>query len=449
VTSHWPFRGSIRSGAIAFIALIALIVPAHATKIERVVSPGGIEIWLVRDSTVPLVALNFAFRGGAAQDPADKPGVSELAVSTLDEGAGDLDATAFQQRLELKAIELSIHSTRDHVRGTLRTLKENQDEAFDLLRLALTSPRFDKPAVERIRAQIVSRLHRESTRPESIARRTWWAAAYPNHPYGRPSGGTLESVPNITVDDLRSYVGRVFARDTLKVAMVGDIDAAAAGRLVDRAFGSLPAKANLQPVPGATVRGRGDRLVVDLDVPQATVMFGAQGLARSDPDFMAGYIVNHILGGGSTGSRLYEEVRERRGLAYGIYTSLAWYQGAAVLIGNTATRSDATATTIEVVEVELRRMAADGPTQEELDRAKTYLKGAFALGLDTSSKIANQLVQMQLDNLGIDYIDRRSAMIDAVTRADAQRVAKRLFGNGFLVTVVGRPKGVTPRNTGG
>jgi zinc protease len=453
VTSHRLrlFLSSMRPGAIALIAvaLIALAVPAQATKIERIVSPGGIEIWLVRDSTVPVIALNFAFRGGGAQDPADKPGVSEFAISTLDEGAGDLDATAFQQRLERKAIELSIHSSRDHIRGTVRTLKENADEAFDLLRLALTSPRFDTPAVERIRAQMVSRLHRETTRPESIARRTWWGAAFPGHPYGRPVSGTLDSVPSITADDLRAYVRRVFGRDTLKVAVVGDIDAAGAGRLIDHAFGALPAKAELQPVPDATLQGRGNRLVVDLDVPQATIMFGASGLARNDPDFMAGYIVNHILGGGSFTSRLYEEVRERRGLAYGIYTGLSWFEGAAVLIGNTATRSDATATTIEVTENEFRRMAKDGPTQDELDKAKTYLKGSFALGLDTSSKIANQLVQMQLDNLGIDYIDRRSAMIDSVTLADARRVSKRLFDGGLLTTVVGRPKGVTPKNTGG
>jgi zinc protease len=453
VTLHrfQPFRGGLRAGAVALIAaaLIAFAVPAQATKIERVVSPGGIEIWLVRDSTVPVIALNFAFRGGGAQDPANKAGVSDLAISTLDEGAGDLDATAFQQRLERKAIELQMQSGRDHIRGTVRTLAENQDEAFELLRLALTKPRFDPSAVERMRAQTISRLHRETTNPSSIARRTWSETAFPGHPYGRAVSGTLESVPLITIDDLRDYVRRVLARDTLKVAVVGDIDAAGAGKLIDHAFGALPAKAELQPVPPAVMQGRGNRLIVDLDVPQATIMFGAPGIARSDPDFMAAYIVNHILGGGSFTSRLYEEVRERRGLAYGVYTSLAWYEAAALQIGNTATRSDATATTIEVIETEFQRIAKDGPTQDELDKAKTFLQGSFALGLDTSTKIANQLVQMQLDNLGIDYIDRRSALIDAVTLADARRVSKRLFDGGLLTTVVGRPKGVTPRNTGG
>jgi zinc protease len=440
-----------RLGAVAMAAAASLFLaaPAHATKIERVVSPGGIEFWLVRDSTVPLVAINFAIRGGSAQDPADKAGVSRLAVGLLDEGAGDLDGPTFQKRLESKAIELQLRSSRDHIRGTLRTLKENQDEAFELLGLALTAPRFDASAVERVRAQMISQLHRQSTNPNNLASLNWWQAAYPGHPYGRPGSGTLDSVPRIGVDDLRAYVRRVLARDTLKIGVVGDIEAAHAGRLIDRAFGALPAKAELRPVPPATVQARGARKVVELDVPQAVMMFGSPGLARNDPDFMAAYIVNHILGGGSFSSRLYSEVREKRGLAYGVYTSLTWLQGTALLIGTTGTRADAAAETIQVIESEFQRMAKDGPTEKELNEAKTYLKGSFVLGLDTSSKIAAQLVQIQLDNLGIDYIERRSALIDAVTPADARRVAKRLLDGGFLTVVVGRPKGLAPRGPGG
>jgi zinc protease len=435
--------------ALTALLLMALSLPAGATKIERVVSPGGIEFWFVRDGTVPLVSIEFAFRGGSVQDPDDKGGLAEMTVSTLDEGAGELDATAFHGRMERKAIELQIRASREHVRGTLRTLKENQDEAFDLLRLALNEPRFDTTAVERMRAQTVSSLQRQSTQPNSISSRSWWASAFPNHPYGRPVSGTLESVARITPDDMRDYVRRVLARDNLKIGVVGDIDSETAGRLIDRTFGKLPAKAQLKPVPDITIQGLGGRTLVDLNVPQAVVTFGGPGIARNDRDFMAAYIVNHILGGGSFSSRLYREVREVRGLAYGVNTHLNWFQHAAVLMGGTATRADATGESIDVIEAEFRRMAAEGPTQEEFEKAKTYLKGSFALNLDTSTKIASQLVQMQIDNLGIDYIDRRSAMIDAVTLDDARRVAKRLLSQGLLVNVVGRPKGVTARPPGG
>jgi zinc protease len=441
-------------GSRALIALVAgaalwlAAVPAQALEIERIRSPRGIEAWLVREPAVPVIAVEVAFVGGSSQDPEDKPGVANMAVSLLDEGAGPLDAQAFQQRLESKAIELSFRAGHDYVRGTLRTLKENRDEAFDYLRLAMTAPRFDAPAVERIRAQILSQLQRASTSPSDIAKRNWWATAFPGHPYGRPVNGTLDSVSKIGIDDLKAFVQRNFARGMLKIAIVGDIDAATAGRLLDRTFGDLPAQAELVPVADVTPQGIRRRIVVPLDVPQAVMTFGGPGLLRSDPDFMAAYIVNHILGGGSFSSRLYREVREKRGLAYGIHQSLVWFNHASVLVGGTATRADKTGQTIEVIESEMKRMAEDGPTEAELVKAQTYLKGAFALGLDTSVKIASQLIQMQVDNLGIDYIQRRPAMIDAVTLADVRRVAKRLLEAGMLVTVVGRPEGVSSKEGG-
>jgi zinc protease len=431
---------ALLAGALLFGAAPA----ARAVTIERVISPGGIEAWLVR-SSAPMIALEFAILGSADQDPADKPGVANLVASLLDEGAGPYDAMAFHGRLERRAIEISFRAGRDQLRGTLRSLKENREEAFDYLRLALTEPRFDAEAVERMRAQILSRLQRETVSPNDIASRNWWATAFPGHPYGRPVDGTLESLPRITVDDLRSYTRRVLARDGLKVAMVGDIDPQAAGELLDRTFGKLAARAELTPAVPAVVQGLGRRMVIQLDVPQAVVNFGGPGIRRSDPDFMAAYIVNHVLGGGSFSSRLYREVREKRGLAYGISDSLVWLNHTALMIGSTATRADATGKTIEIIEHEIRRLAEEGPTEDEFIKAKTYLKGSFALGLDTSNRIASQLVQMQLDNLGIDYIERRAGLIDAVTLADAKRVAKRLLDNGLLITVVGRPEGVTSK----
>ncbi len=436
-------RNGVAAACLTVAALFSAL-PASAMTIERVVSPGGIEAWLVHNSA-PMIALEFAVQGSADQDPADKPGVAYLAASLLDEGAGPYDAMSFHARLERSAIEIGFHAGRDYLRGNLRTLRENRDEAFDYLRLALTQPRFDAEAVERMRAQIISSLRRETVSPTDLASRNWWATAFPGHPYGRPVEGTLESLPRITVEELRSYSTRVLARDTLKVAIVGDVDAQTAGTLLDRTFGSLPARASLDPVSRVAAQGLGRRIVVKLDVPQAAVSFGGPGVSRNDPDFMAAYIVNHILGGGSFSSRLYREVREKRGLAYGISDSLVWLNQTALLLGHTATRADATGKTIEIIEQETHRLAEEGPTQEELVKAKSYLKGSFVLGLDSSNAIASQLVQMQLDNLGIDYIERRAGLIDQVTLAGAKRVAKRLLDHGLLITVAGRPEGVGPK----
>jgi zinc protease len=430
--------------AVAVTAGLVIAAPsARAMTIERIVSPAGIEAWLVQDKSGPLVALSYSFHGGSSQDLAEKSGTASLAANMLDEGAGDLDSKALHERMETHAIEFGFQVSRDNLHGTLRTLTEHNEEAFGLLRLALTVPRFDADALERVRGQVLSGLRRETTNPNNLASQRWWQTAFPDHPYGRESKGTLETVPAITAADLRDYVKRVFARNELKIAIVGDVDAKAAGALIDRAFGSLPANNELRPVVTAVPRGLGKTIVIGLDVPQAVVTFGGPGIARNDPDFMAAYIVNHILGGGSFSSRLYREVREKRGLAYGVSDSLVWFRRAAVLIGGTATRADRAGDALSVIESETRRMAAEGPTVEELGNAKSFLKGSYALGLDTSSKIAAQLVQIQDDNLGIDYIQRRGGLIDAVTIADAKRVAKRLFGEGMLVTVAGRPKGIT------
>jgi zinc protease len=428
---------------LLFAMLCTVAVPAQAVPIERVISPGGLEAWLVRQETVPVISLEFAFAGGASQDPADKSGVANMVSALLDEGAGELDSRAFHERLEGKAIELRFRAGRDYFNGSLRTLHENRDDAAELLRLSLTAPRFETKDVERIRGQVLSGLQRDSTSPNAIASRRWWAAAFPGHPYGREVYGSLESVPGIGFDDLRAYVKRVLARDGLKIAIVGNLDAADAGALIDRMFGSLPAKADLQPVPMVNPRGIGQRIVVDLDVPQTVITFGRRGVFRQDPDFMAAYILDHILGGGSFSSRLYTEIREKRGLAYSINDNLVWLKATALMIGGTATRADRTAEALTVIESEIKRMADTGPTEEELAKAKSYLKGAYALNLDTSNKIAGALLQIQLDGLGIDYIDRRGALIDAVTLEDAKRVAQRLLKSGMLVTVVGRPQGVT------
>ncbi len=428
---------------LAFVLTAAFAMPSQAMTIERIVSPSGIEAWLVRDKAAPLVAMSYSFHGGSSQDDAAKPGIASLATNLLDEGAGDLDAKAFQQRVESRAIELSFSVSRDYFNGTLRTLSENREEAFNLLRLALTAPRFDAEAIERVRAQVISGLQRDETNPNSIAGRNWWSAAFPNHPYGQESKGTLASVPQITVDDMRGYLRRVLARNELKIAIVGDVDPQTAGALIDRAFGSLPAKNDLRPVLATNPRGFGRRIVTTIGVPQAVVTFGGPGLGRNDPDFMAAYIVNHVLGGGTFSSRLYREVREKRGLAYGVSESMIWFKNSAVTIGGTAVRAEKTGDAIAIIEQEVKRMAEEGPTADELARAKSYLKGAYPLSLDTSSKIASQLVHIQNDNLGIDYIQRRDSMIDAVTIEDAKRAAKRLFGSGLLITVAGQPQGVT------
>lgn len=419
-------------------SLAAFAAPASAAaKVQRVISPGGIEAWFVQDATVPLVAMEYSFAGGSSQDPADKPGVGSFTANMLDEGAADLDSREFHERLERRAIEMSFTATRDYLRGSMRMLKDHRDEAFGLLKLALTSARFDAEPLERVRSQMVSNARRETTNPVSIAGRKFWEQAYGTHPYARPPNGTVESLPAIQAADLKDYA-RVLAKDTLKIAVVGDIDADTLGKLLDTTFGALPATANLTAVAEVEAAKPPQRSSVVLDVPQTSINFGGPGIARNDPDFMAAYIVNHILGGGTLSTRLYKEVREKRGLVYSVSQSLIWMKKSSLFAGATATRADKAGETLETIAAEIARMGNEGPTQKELDEAKSFLKGSQMLALDTSSNFATALLQYQNDNLGIDYIEKRNAIVDAVTLDAAKRVAKRIWGQGLLSVSVGR-----------
>jgi len=232
---------------------------AGKTNIERIVTPMGIEVWLVQEMNLPMLSFEFAFRGGAAQDPEGKPGVANLVAGLLNEGAGDLDARTFHERLEERAIGLSFGVGRDSLRGSLKTLTENRDQAFELLRMCLTAPRFDASELERVKAAILAGLRRRTTNPSDIANDNWFARAFPDHPYGRSVQGTLETLPSITADDLKAYVRHVIARSNLKIAVVGAIDGRSLSALVDRTFGELSARSSLTVVPDVTPQKLGMR----------------------------------------------------------------------------------------------------------------------------------------------------------------------------------------------
>lgn len=441
---RWTIR-AIAMVALINIPLILHGAEAHAMKIQSVRSPGGIEAWLVEEHSVPLMAMRFVFEGGNAQDPVGKEGLANFLSGMLDEGAGDLTSTVFQERLEELAVKMSFDDARDSFYGNFETLTINRDPAAELLRLAITKPRFDADAVERVRKQLLANLAYAAKSPDKVAAKAWSARAFDGHPYGRSTDGTTESLQKISSQDLENYRKRVFARDTLKVVAVGDIDAKTLGQLLDKVFGGLPAKAQLEPVSLKTPAAREKLEVIEMEVPQSVAQFGLPGIARKDPDFMAAFVLNQILGGGGFASRLTEEVREKRGLAYSVYSYLQPYKHAPIFGGGVATKNEEIAQSLDVIRAELKRMADEGPTPEELDNAKKYLTGSFALRFDSNAKIANQLLWMLQEDMGIDYVEKRNALVEGVTLEDTKRVAKRLLKtDDLIITVVGKPKGMQP-----
>jgi zinc protease len=409
-------------------------------KIERVISPGGIEAWLVESRANPLIAMRFAFRGGASQDSQGKEGLAYFISAMIDEGAGELNSISFQEREQALAMRMDFDASRDVMLGNVITLSANKDDVFDLVRLALTKPRFDPDAVERVRAQILAGLKFDENDPATVASLAWDRLAFHNHPYGRPIKGDMASIAAISRDDLKAYVDRVFARDKLVISVVGDIDAETLGKTLDHVFGGLPLQSTLAPVAEANPPLGPTREIIEMDVPQSVAQFGHRGIARKDDDFIPAYVLNYILGGGGFSSRLMEEVREKRGLAYSVHSNLFPYQHGPVFVGSVATKNEAVDQSLDVIESELKRLAEHGPTAEELDDAKSYLTGAYALRFESSSSIANQLLWLQIEDLGIDYVNRRNELVEAVTLDDIRRVAGRLIeADRLITTIVGKP----------
>lgn len=436
---------------LALLALLFLVSiptvsrPAGAVEAQRVVSASGLVAWFVPDPTIPVVAVEVSFAGGASYDPIGKEGLAAMATDLLTDGAGPYDAQAFAGRLEDASINLDLNAGSDFIRGGFRAPSSKAAEAFRLLGLALTEPRFEAGDIERVRQQRLSGLTREDRDPRTLASRAWYAVAYPEHPYGRPSRGTQKSIAAVTRDDLVVFAKTRIARDNLRIGVVGDIDVATVARLLDETFGGLPATtvpASVKSVPPAAA---GDVLVIERPVPQSVVQFGQPGIARSDPDFMAAFLLNQIVGGGSLGSRLMTEIREKRGLTYGIYTYLATPKSSGLWMGSVSADNTKVAEVVRLVREFWQRLKDEGVTAAELDDAKRYMTGSYARGFATSRGIAGQLVGWQEEDLGIDYFQRRNALIEAVTLADVNRVAKRLVEpDKMMFVVVGKPEGVKP-----
>jgi zinc protease len=425
----------------AVIALFATSsTPANAMKIQTIKSPGGIEAWLVEEHSVPMMAMRFAFDGGSSQDPVGKEGLANFVTAMLDEGAGDLSSREFQERMEDISMRMSYEEAKDAFYGNFETLTANRDDAAKLLKLALNKPHFEADSIERIRQQLIAGLVYAARDPDKVAQNEWYALAFKGHPYARPANGTEKTVATVNHDDLEGYRKRIFAKDTLKVVAVGDIDADQLGHLLDEVFGDLPAKAELAPVSKTAPVIGGKQEVIEMNVPQSVAVFGLGAMPRRDPEFIPAFVLNQILGGGGFASKLMEEVREKRGLAYSVYTYVYPYQHASIFSGGVATRNDAMGQSLDVIRDELKKMADNGPSQEDLDNAKNYLIGSYPLRFDTNSKIATQLLGLKMDGFGPEYVENRNAMIAAVTLDDMKRVAKSLLDTqNLIVTIVGKP----------
>ncbi len=434
-----------------FLAILAIAVcaavPAMAADIRKLDLGKSAEVWLAEDHTVPIVSFNISMPAGSAYDPAGKAGLAAFTAAMLDEGADNLDSAAFHEALANKAIRFSAGTERDYLVISVSSLTENVPEAMRLLQLALTKPRFDAPAVARVRTQIIQSIQQAEAEPPRVASKAFTRIFFNGHPYGHPSTGDVDSISGITADDMRAFARTHWVRNGIKIAVAGDISAEQAQKLLGSTFQRV-SNAAVKPLPAIGRLGAPGVHTIPMNVPQPSAVFGLPGIMRQDPDFIPGYVANYILGGGGFSSRLTQEIRVKRGLTYGISTSMSSYSKAAVMLGSVATRADAIRQTVQVVKDTMADFAKNGPTQQELDDAKTYLTGSFPLAFASNGGTAGQLGAFQRQNLDIGYVARRNALIDAVTLDDVKRVSAKLFDPARLTVVIaGTPAqaGARPR----
>jgi zinc protease len=414
-----------------------------AGRVSVVTTSSGLEGWLIPMPEGEVVALDFAFERGASSDPDGRPGLAHLISGLMDEGGGDLDSEAFQTALEDRAISLSFSASHDHLTGAMLCLKRHLDKAVELAALALNAPRFDADAVARVKDQVLAGLRRESQQPSAKARDAFFAAAFAGHPYARPVKGTEAALKAVTRDEIAAHARSLLTRAELRIVCAGPLTPELFADLIERLFAALPAATPLPPIPQAAFQGQGQTAIVDVDVPQTSLRYGAPGLAVTDPDFIAATVVNHILGGSAFTSRYFNEVREKRGLAYSVGSYQQPLKHGPFHGGATATKNDRALESLEVMKAEMASLAGNGPSDEELDAAKRYLTGSYALRFDTTQKIAGEYLNVALMGFEPEYVERRNALFEAVAAEDAVRAAQRLYGDGrVLVAAAGRPVGL-------
>jgi zinc protease len=438
--------GGFFAAAALICAVLLAALPAAAKERAKILdvksfkTPAGIEVWLVSDKSVPVISMNFSFEGGLAGDPAGKPGVARLVSILLDEGAGNIKSQEFQSKLSDNAIQLGFTAGRDAFYGQLRTLTQHRDLATDLLQLALTQPRFDTDAIERMKNANVAQIKHDRGDPAWLVARSFNGMVFEGHPYALPGAGHLASMATITRQDLMDYTKAQFARDNLKVALAGDITEAQAAQLVDKAFGTLPEKSDNAPTGFILPKYVGKTVLYPLDTPQTQITVGGAGIARDDKDWHAAVVMNYILGSGNFDARLMREIREKRGLTYGIYSSLQSMRQAALITAGFATSNDKAKEAVDVLKQEWQLMADKGASEQEITDAKAYLTGSLLLELTSTGDIAATLNGLQRDGLDAEYINRRNSEITKVTAADVRRVAQRLLkADELTVVMVGRP----------
>jgi zinc protease len=424
----------------------ALKVDVHKgdfAEIQQFTTPGGASVWLVNEPSIPILSIEMAWKGGEAADPAGLEGLSAAAVYQMNEGAGDLDSLAFQTRMEDLNMSFGCETGNDWTSCSTTMLTENASDASAVVASAFAAPRFDVGPFDRFKREQEVGLQTRETNPGYLAGRAQSQAFFPGHPYAREVSAA--SIAAMTPDLAKAHARTLMPRDRLLVTAVGAVTPQELAPMIDKMIAGLAETSALPATPDITMPATGavSAVITPLPQPQSLVLFTGPGLKFEDKDFFAASVLNYTLGGGGFESRLMKSLREQQGLTYGISTSLSDGDHLQTWGGGGQTKNESAGAFIAGIKTELKKFADAGVTEQELSDAKAYLTGSYPLGFDSNAKIANQMMGVRQEDRGVDYFDRRNALIEAVTLADVNRVAKtHLDPARFSFFVVGEPQGI-------
>lgn len=423
-------------------ALDVTIHEGDFATIQQFTTPGGISVWLVEEPSIPIISLQASWEGGTASDPQGLEGIANMVTYQMNEGAGDMDALAYQTRMEELNMSFYCDTSRDWTSCYSSMLSENAADSLALMATAFEAPRFDEGPFERHRRENLIGIKQRETNANFLASEATEAALYSGHPYSREI--SEESANAITRDDALAYKDTLMVKDRLLVTAVGAISAEDLAPLIDATFASLPETSEMPVIPAIELPATdATPVTVDLPQPQSLVRFTAPGLQRNHPDFFTAYVLNYTFGGGGFESRIMKELRVARGLTYGVYTGLNYGGELALWSGSGQTKNESAGEFITVLREEMTKIVESGVTEQELSDAKAYLTGSYPLGFDSNAKIAGNMMSVRQQELGVDYFDRRNAAVSEVTLEDVNRVAAEyLKPENFYYVVVGEPQGL-------
>jgi len=420
---------------------VCFSMPAWAgLNIQNLSTPQGARVYFVENHDLPMIDLSVDFSAGSARDQADTSGLAGLTHQLMSLGAGSFSERDISDRLADTGSVLSGRLDADRAGFTLRTLSspKERDESVSLLAVILARPAFDSAILEREKARDIANLKEAETKPEVIGERAFRKAIYGAHPYGLDDDGEVSTLARLKRDDLAAFHRQFYRASDMTIAIMGDLTRADAQAIAVQLAAGLPAGEAPVPIPPVQVAAKGIEEVIPHPATQSHLFMGLPGLKREDPDYFPLYVGNYVLGGGGFDSRLMESIRQKKGLAYSVYSYFMPMQELGPFSLGLQTRRDATREAVDLARAELASYLKEGPTEAELTQAKNNLIGGFPLRIDSNKKILEYLAVIGFYRLPLDWLDTYTGKVAAVTRDDVLRAFRaRIVPQEMSTVIVG------------